>query len=164
MRAAVGRGDKGVEGRDRRGGGAAGCRTSMSLSAALAQTMMVRIGASVGTPLVLLTMGMHWRAVIDLGREVPPGVEVRRDLVRAELVLSHTRAVEVHDAVLVELRVRRPTRARQAGLCFAAGHAAGRALLEQRLRGGLSQRAAIFCRVGQQLAAGTPLKNSRPIV
>mmetsp|Transcript_1841 Transcript_1841/g.4084 ORF Transcript_1841/g.4084 Transcript_1841/m.4084 type:complete len:329 (-) Transcript_1841:199-1185(-) len=39
-------------------------RSSMSLSAALAQTMMVRIGASVGTPLVLLTMGMHWRAVI----------------------------------------------------------------------------------------------------
>ena len=64
MRAAVGRGDKGVEGRERRRRGVAGCRTSMSLSAALAQTMIVRIGASVGTPLVLLTMGMHWRAVI----------------------------------------------------------------------------------------------------
>ena len=42
----------------------AGCRTSMSLSAPLAHTMTVRIGASVGTPLVLLTMGMHCRAVI----------------------------------------------------------------------------------------------------
>ena len=50
--------------RETRGGGVAGCRTSMSLRAALAHTMIVRMGASVGTPLVLLTMGMHWRAVI----------------------------------------------------------------------------------------------------
>ena len=57
---------KGVGGgeRETRGGGVAGCRTSMSLRAALAHTMIVRMGASVGTPLVLLTMGMHWRAVI----------------------------------------------------------------------------------------------------
>jgi len=39
-------------------------RSSMSLRAALAHIMIVRMGASVGTPLVLLTMGMHWRAVI----------------------------------------------------------------------------------------------------
>ena len=51
-------------GGETRGGGVAGCRTSMSLRAALAHTMIVRMGASVGTPLVLLTMGMHWRPVI----------------------------------------------------------------------------------------------------
>lgn len=64
-RAAVGCGEGGGGGeRETRGGGVAGCRTSMSLRAALAHTMIVRMGASVGTPLVLLTMGMHWRAVI----------------------------------------------------------------------------------------------------
>ena len=65
-RSAVGRGDGwgGERERETRGGGVAGCRTSMSLRAALAHIMIVRMGASVGTPLVLLTMGMHWRAVI----------------------------------------------------------------------------------------------------
>ena len=39
-------------------------RSSTSLRAALAHTMSVRMGASVGNPLVLLTAGMHWRTVM----------------------------------------------------------------------------------------------------
>ena len=50
----------------------------------------------------------------------------------------------MHDAVLVELRGRRPSRAHQVGLSLAAGHAAGRAAKRRRLSaGGLSERAAI---------------------
>ena len=71
----------------------------------------------------------------DLRHEVPPRVQGRPDLVRAELVLTSTRGVEVHDAVLVKLRGR-PSRAHHAGLSLAARHAAGCGCCRRRPRSG----------------------------